>query len=133
MRDDVIDPACGTGDLDRDTASSHRAAVTPAPRPAALGHPLTHLWLLRRMAMAQGIDLAAAQAEGVLTQTDWAAMVTRCRGCADAEGCARLLDRAAASPDGACPPPPSCANRTVLAGLMPHRVTSSGFTAEGGV
>ena len=69
---------------------------------AALGDPITHIWLMRRMAAAQGVDLAEAQAAGRLSQEGWAAMVTRCRGCADPEDCARRLERGDPGLPGYC-------------------------------
>ncbi len=75
----------------------------------ALGNPVTHLWLLRRMARLQGVDLTAAQAAGVLTQSDWADMVTACRACAGTSDCTRQLDRSAAGDL-----PAWCANKIAL-------------------
>lgn len=85
--------------------------------PQALGHPVTHLWLLRGMARGQGIDLAETQAEGRLSQAAWSGMVTACRACPDAAACARLLGRATrfAIPD-------ACVNRAALIRLMPTEV-----------
>lgn len=86
----------------------------------ALGNPVTHLWLLRRMARTQGIDLAAAQAAGCLTQTDWAAMVTSCRACTGVADCTRHLARTAAGQT-----PAYCANKPGLQRLAAFDVRSS--------
>ena len=93
-------------------------ALIPPIRP--LGPERRHYWLVLRMADAAGIDLAQAAREGRLTQTDWAAMVTRCRACTCLDGCARFLDRPA---DGPRPIPEACLNRSVLNQSCPTEVT----------
>ncbi len=79
-----------------------------------MGPVLRHLQLVTRMARTVGVDPAEAAAKGTLDQAEWAALVTRCRGCAWAEGCDRWLratsDEGAAVPDG-------CPNRVRLADL----------------
>lgn len=81
----------------------------------ALGNPITHFWLVQDMAQAAGVDLAAARREHRLSVEDWAAMVTRCRGCQWTDGCQSWLaaqgtDAADAAPQA----PPACANRAVF-------------------
>ncbi|AHD08727.1 DUF6455 family protein [Phaeobacter gallaeciensis] len=58
-----------------------------------LGHPLHHLRLIKRMGQACGVDLPASFAAGQITQTDWADMVTRCRGCREVARCEAFLDQ----------------------------------------
>lgn len=67
-----------------------------------------HYWLAKRMAKATGVDLAAAMDVAALTQSDWADMVRRCRGCAWREGCERWLDTCE---KGERPVPGGCENR----------------------
>jgi len=77
--------------------------------PKPLGDAVKHLWLARSMAHAAGVDLAARQADGTLSQQDWAGMVARCRGCdwERAGGCHDWLDR---QMPGAATVPQACAN-----------------------
>lgn len=72
-----------------------------APRP--LGDATAHVWRLRRMARAAGLDPAAASEAGLLPQEDWAALVTTCRACPDPDGCARWLDRSRGEVVGCAP------------------------------
>ncbi|RFU12152.1 hypothetical protein DZD18_13350 [Rhodobacteraceae bacterium W635] len=81
-----------------------------------LGDPVHHFWLAQSMAKATGVDLAAAMREGRIAQQDWADMVTRCRGCIWAEGCAHWL---AAQEAGAAEVPGACANADVFTRLQP--------------
>lgn len=81
-----------------------------------LGNPITHFWLVQDMARAAGIDLVAARRAGSLSDGDWAAMVTRCRGCQWTDGCKHWL-RAQDAESAAVPP--ACANRAVFDGLSP--------------
>jgi hypothetical protein len=87
------------------------ARVTPL-RP--LGDAGTHHWRVRRMARATGVDLAGAFHEGALKQAEWAAMITRCRGCRWTEGCGRWLDR---PEDALRDAPDGCENRGALHAL----------------
>ena len=72
-----------------------------------LGPVNAHYWRVLRMAQASGVDLAEAVAQAEISAEDWAAMVTRCRGCQWVEGCARWLAR---SDDDARPAPRACLN-----------------------
>lgn len=78
----------------------------------ALGNPITHFWLVQDMAQTAGVDLVAARRENRLTVEDWAAMVTRCRGCQWTAGCQHWLD--AQPTDEPAAAPPACANRAVF-------------------
>ncbi|MGS4945666.1 DUF6455 family protein [Meridianimarinicoccus sp. RP-17] len=77
--------------------------------PKPLGDMVTHLWLAQSMARATGVDLAARQADGALTQQEWAGMVHRCRGC-DWERSGGCHDRLARQEPGAAVVPQACAN-----------------------
>lgn len=68
----------------------------------SLGDTLTHLTLLNTMAEAQGLDLADARSQGVMSNADFSDMLTRCRGCNDAGACAETLAQGAI--------PQGCAN-----------------------
>jgi hypothetical protein len=56
-----------------------------------LGDPLRHLRLMARMGKVVGADLSASFAAGDFDQQDWAAMITRCRGCSEVHRCERFL------------------------------------------
>ncbi|CUH74685.1 DUF6455 family protein [Tropicibacter naphthalenivorans] len=77
-----------------------------------LGEENEHYWLVQRMAKATGVDLVRAWDQGLLTHDDWAAIVTRCRGCRWAEGCDHWLDLPT---DADRDLPHSCLNKTRLA------------------
>lgn len=47
----------------------------------ALGDPLTHYWLALFMGKKVGIDLWEARDKGHISDTDFKAVVQRCRGC----------------------------------------------------
>lgn len=65
--------------------------MTGAVRP--LGPETAHYWRVQRMARATGVDLVAAWKAERFDHAAWKRIVTRCRGCAWAEGCQRWLDR----------------------------------------
>ena len=80
-----------------------------------LGDPAEHLNLVRHMSRATGVDLAAAAADGRLTQEEWAGMVTRCRTCQWVDGCKdwlSLLPEPGGAPEH---PPVQCVNKGRLA------------------
>lgn len=80
-------------------------------RTRPLGDESEHYWLVQRMAKATGVDLVAAAQAGLLTQEDWAGIVTSCRRCQWTEGCGRWLDQPAEE-QRALPGP--CLNRKRL-------------------
>ncbi|SNT18938.1 DUF6455 family protein [Antarctobacter heliothermus] len=82
--------------------------------PQPLGNATDHYWLVQRMAKATGVDLVRAVDVGLLSQVDWAGLVTRCRGCTWAEGCGHWLD---APGDDIRALPTPCVNRKRLAAL----------------
>ena len=89
-----------------------------------LGHPLVHLRLLRRMSQAAGADLAEAFAKGLIGHEEWAGMVTACRSCPSADGCAAWLnDHGAADA-----PPDGCRNAGRLVALR-RRLQCGGVEA----
>ena len=82
-------------------------------RPIRLGPVMPHVWRVKRMARATGVDLVGAMADDRLSSEGWARIVSRCRGCASAAACDRWLsvnDSADAARDG-------CDNRRALAAL----------------
>lgn len=83
-------------------------------RPTILGSETDHYWLVQRMAKATGVDLVRAFKEGRLSQSDWAGIVTHCRGCTWAGGCGHWLD---APVDDIRAVPKPCLNRQRLEGL----------------
>jgi hypothetical protein len=56
-----------------------------------LGNIYRHLWLLRSLASAAGMDLDAALAEGRLSPLEFSQMVTACRGGGCSKTCALWL------------------------------------------
>lgn len=85
-----------------------------SPCPQKLGDTTEHFWLIQRMAKTSGLDLAEAMHKGALDQDEWASMITRCRGCAWAEGCHRWLDVVDQTSDTA---PEPCLNRARMTEL----------------
>ncbi len=77
-----------------------------------LGPENEHFWLVQRMAKATGIDLVKAADVDLMTQKDWADIVTHCRGCNWSDGCGRWLDKPR---EGLRDLPQPCVNRTRLA------------------
>lgn len=73
-----------------------------------------HFWITRGMARRMGVNLTEAMHDGLLTQADFAAMITRCRGCTGAEGCMAYLSDKSASPGST---PDWCKNGTILRDL----------------
>lgn len=85
------------------------------PLPQPMGEETRHYWLVQRMAKATRVDLVAAMQDGVLTQEDWAGIVTCCRGCDWAEGCTDWLDKPV---DDTRAFPTPCLNRKRLAAIQ---------------
>lgn len=81
-----------------------------------LGDEKKHYWLALGMAQASGAELQRALEEGRITHGDWAEVVTRCRGCAWAEGCACWL--AAQDGAGSAPVPQACPNATFFEAVL---------------
>lgn len=82
-----------------------------------LGDPIQHLNLVRHMCKTTGVDLAGLSADGVLSQEEWAGMVTRCRTCQWTDGCENwLATRFDLRPEGETPPV-QCVNRKRLGEL----------------
>lgn len=64
-----------------------------------LGDIFRHLWLLKAVAAAAGVDLDQAMRDGRLSGLDYARMVTACRGADCSKSCALWLSsRRAAAP-----------------------------------
>ncbi|OWU85493.1 hypothetical protein ATO6_00640 [Oceanicola sp. 22II-s10i] len=82
-----------------------------------LGDVSTHLQLVRRMARATGVDLDAAHQRGALADAEWAATVTRCRGCQCTEDCSRWLAEGELAAAGPRPAPQGCENKALFATL----------------
>ncbi len=78
-----------------------------------LGDPLYHLRLMARMGQAAGTDLTGAFAAGKISHEDWAALITRCRGCAVPDQCEAFL----AAHEHAEAPMPGCRNADALVQL----------------
>lgn len=85
-----------------------------SPCPKALGDKIEHMWLVQRMAKTVGVDLAAAMETGTLSSDDWSKLVSRCRGCAWADGCNEWLDEQFTVVESA---PGECINGDVMNGL----------------
>ncbi|MBQ4827240.1 MULTISPECIES: DUF6455 family protein [unclassified Leisingera] len=75
-----------------------------------LGDPLYHLRLMTRMGQAAGADLTSAFAAGDISHADWAAMITRCRGCEARGQCEAFLS----ANDHTRAPMPGCRNADAL-------------------
>lgn len=75
-----------------------------------LGDPLYHLRLMARMGETVGADLTGAFAAGEISHEDWAAMITRCRGCEAPDQCEAFL----AAQERADAPMPGCRNADAL-------------------
>ncbi|MEP1328569.1 DUF6455 family protein [Pseudophaeobacter sp.] len=88
-----------------------------APR-GLLGDFNRHFWQLRSVARVAGIDLGEAMREGQISESDYAAIVTRCRGAGCAQACAQWL----ANSSGAQREIPEfCVNRAELERLRTNR------------
>lgn len=85
---------------------------TCQPAKLVLGPKNDHFWLVQRMAKATGIDLVGAADADVMSQQDWAGIVTHCRGCGWSDGCGKWLNK---SNDDVRNVPSRCINRSRLA------------------
>jgi hypothetical protein len=85
-----------------------------SPCPKQLGDETEHYWLVQRMAKTSHVDLVEAFDTGQLSSEDWAEMVSRCRGCAWANGCKEWL---AVPGQETQAPPEGCLNRARMAAL----------------
>lgn len=56
-----------------------------------LGDLHAHFMRVVKMSASCGVDLSSALDQGHIAADDYADLVTRCRGCAQAESCDRLL------------------------------------------
>lgn len=73
-----------------------------------------HFWITRGMVRRMGINLTEAMHDGLLTQADFAEMISRCRCCTGAKGCLAFLSE---HPDAVAAAPDWCRNAAVLAEL----------------
>lgn len=73
-----------------------------------------HFWITRAMARRLGVNLSEAMHDGLLTQADFAEMITRCRGCDKAQGCLEALSERDGPAVGL---PDWCRNTAVLTEL----------------
>jgi hypothetical protein len=70
-----------------------------------------HFWITRGMARRMGVNLTEAIHEGLLSQADFAGMITRCRSCPGAQGCLAFLSEHPERVDAA---PDWCGNAAIL-------------------
>ncbi|WP_027258174.1 DUF6455 family protein [Leisingera aquimarina] len=83
----------------------------------SLGNIFRHLWLLRAVARAAGVDLDQAVKAGQLSCLDYARMVTSCRGAGCSKSCALWIS--ARRDDDAPAVPEFCPTAAVFQRLMP--------------
>ncbi|WP_204112933.1 DUF6455 family protein [Shimia biformata] len=76
-----------------------------------LGDPVQHFWLTRSVARSLGLSFSEAMAEGHISQSEYAALVTRCRRCPHVAACQDWLGNEGLSASAA---PGFCANAGVL-------------------
>ena len=79
-----------------------------------LGDVEKHFWLNRSVARCMGVSLTEAMAEGMLSESDYAEMVTRCRAADCSERCQIWL---ATQQTIAASPPEFCANAETFKNL----------------
>ncbi len=82
-----------------------------------LGDVRRHFFLVKRMARVTGADIDSARLNGWLDDEEWAATVTRCRGCACAEACECWLSEGEKAGAGRRSVPTACENRDLLRSL----------------
>ncbi|UWQ78080.1 DUF6455 family protein [Leisingera sp. S132] len=80
------------------------------------GNIFRHLWLLRAVAEAAGVDLDASVKAGCLSGLDYARMVTSCRSAGCSKSCALWLS---ARRDDTPAMPEFCPSAEVFKRLMP--------------
>lgn len=71
-----------------------------------IGDPITHYWMVQRMARVCGADLAEAFASGQVSAEAWAEVIAKCQRCGWSDGCANWMARqteARSDPPAACP------------------------------
>ena len=78
-----------------------------------LGDAREHFWRVIKMANACEVDLSTALDEDKIDITQYADMITGCRGCAQVEKCDRLL----ADDNSLEQAPDYCVNKAVFAEL----------------
>ncbi|UWQ34022.1 hypothetical protein K3555_05850 [Leisingera sp. M527] len=83
----------------------------------SLGNIFRHLWLLRAVAGAAGVDLDHAVKTGQLNGLDYARMVTACRGAGCSQSCALWISTR--RDDGTPAVPEFCPTGDVFQRLMP--------------
>ncbi|NRB19545.1 MAG: hypothetical protein HRU33_18790 [Rhodobacteraceae bacterium] len=87
-----------------------------ATQPAPTGGIYRHLWLLKTMSNAVGVDLSQAMADGTLGVAEYSQMVSECRF----GGCDKACVLWQAKTQGqANSPPDLCANKEALERLKP--------------
>ncbi len=77
-----------------------------------------HFWITRGMARRLGVNLSEAMHDGLISQADFADMITRCRGCDKADGCLAALSERAGAPTSL---PDWCHNAALLSELSALR------------
>lgn len=77
-----------------------------------LGAPERHLWLVRRMTKACGVDASRAMQTGDLDIQEWSDMIHRCRSCTWVYECQKWLDRQRDAVSDVVPP--TCMNSQTL-------------------
>lgn len=83
-----------------------------------MGDARRHYFLTLGAAQAAGVDLAQALREGVITRTEYAEVIARCRGCDAPDTCARWIEDVLEQHHaGEETPPAFCANAPLLAEL----------------
>ncbi|WP_291737706.1 DUF6455 family protein [Leisingera sp. F5] len=83
----------------------------------SLGNIFRHLWLLRAVAKAAGVDLDHAVKTGQLNGLDYARMVTACRGAGCSQSCALWISTRRGGDTPAVPE--FCPAAAVFKRLMP--------------
>lgn len=85
-------------------------------KPAAMGDIFRHLWLVKSVSSAVGVDIGEALAKGKLDAAEYSHMVTSCRGAGCSNSCALWL---AQQKGQSSAPPEFCTHHQRLKQLMP--------------